>query len=375
MSAPPSPTWDVAVFIGRMQPPHNGHLAMLRHALAAARQVVVVLGSAHQARTPKNPFTWQERQAMLHAALPEDERARVHFLPMRDFYDEARWVQAVRSAVAQWVRTHGAAAVAPVGGVADVPPRIALVGHFKDASSAYLAQFPGWQLLDFPRQGQTDATSVRDALFAAPDTPALAAALRPHVPEAVAQWLLQWRAGGERGRDENFAQLQQEWQMLRDYRQSWAAAPYPPTFVTVDALVQCQGRVLLVERGQLPGKGLYALPGGFLEPRDTLWQSCLRELREETALALDEAAWRQALRGSRVFDHPDRSLRGRVVTQVFHFDLGYGEPPRVQGGDDARTALWVPIDAIAAMPERFFDDHFFILDVLLQLTHQVAPQP
>ena len=79
--------------------------------------------------------------------------------------------------------------------------------------------------------------------------------------------------------------------------------------------------------------------------------------------------------GSRVFDHPDRSLRGRVVTQVFHFDLGYGEPPRVQGGDDARTALWVPIDAIAAMPERFFDDHFFILDVLLQLTHQVAPQP
>lgn len=357
--------FDAAIFIGRFQPPHSGHLAMLRHALDAAERVVIVLGSAFQSRTPKNPFTWQERQAMLLAALPEADRPRVQFLAMRDFYDEARWVQAVRSGVKELL--------APPRSVGPTPttPQVALVGHFKDASSAYLTQFPDWQLLNFPRQGGTDATVVREACFATAldaseaELDALHTLLLAHVPEAVAQWLLQWRQSS------NFALLQQEWQMLKSYHQSWASAPYPPMFITVDALVQCHGQVLLVERGQMPGQGLYALPGGYLEPRDTLWQSCLRELREETLLDISEDNWRQALRTSRVFDHPDRSLRGRTVTHVFHFDLGYGTPPAVQGADDAKAALWVPIAELGRMPERFFDDHFFILDGLLQLTHEV----
>lgn len=359
------PAFDAAVFIGRFQPFHNGHMAMVQHALEAADRVIVVLGSAHQSRTPKNPFTWQEREAMIRAALPVEQRARVLFLPMRDFYDEARWVQAVQGGVSRLVRAVGAPAA----------PRIALVGHFKDNSSTYLAQFPTWELLNYPRQNAIDATDVREACFGTPIGAEGAAAtrlqrtLQAQVPQAVADGLRTWRTSVE------FDGLQQEWQMLKDYKASWAVAPYPPTFVTVDALVQCQGHVLLVERGERPGKGLYALPGGYLEPRDTLWESCLRELREETMLHLDEPAWRRALRTSRVFDHPDRSLRGRTITHVFHFDLGYGELPRVQGADDAKAALWVPIAEVGAMPERFFDDHFFILDVLLQLTHQVSPGP
>ena len=115
--------FDTAVLIGRFQPVHSGHLALLHAALAQARQVVVVVGSAFQARTPKNPFTWPERAALLRACLPEDVQARLHVLPMRDFYDEPRWAQAVQAAV----HTVAAAQTAQ--------PRIALVGHFKDASS------------------------------------------------------------------------------------------------------------------------------------------------------------------------------------------------------------------------------------------------
>ncbi|RMX06603.1 NUDIX domain-containing protein [Corticibacter populi] len=357
--------FDAAVFIGRFQPPHRGHMAMLRHALDAASRVVVVLGSAHQSRMPKNPFTWQERRAMIEAALAPADRQRVLYLPMRDFYDEARWVQAVRNGVRlllDSVRGGGAAASAGPA------PQVALVGHFKDDSSAYLAQFPDWQLLNFPRQSDTDATLVREACFAAADDhdPHLQAVLHEHVPPAVRDWLLAWRHSTE------FASLRQEWQMLRDYRQSWASAPFTPMFVTVDALVQCQGHVLLIERGRAPGKGLLALPGGFLEPRDTLWQSCLRELMEETAIGLSEAEWKSAFRTVRVFDHPDRSQRGRTITHAFHFDLGHVALPPVQGGDDAQSAAWVPIQQIGTMPERFFEDHFFILDVFLQLTHEVA---
>src|SRR5688572_12139206 len=114
---------QAAVYIGRFQPLHDGHLALLRHALSLAPRCVVVIGSAFQARTPRNPFTWQERAEMVKLALPAADRARLHFLPMRDYYDEDRWVHAVRRGVEQLLVEAGEPAHAAVG----------LVGHFKDA--------------------------------------------------------------------------------------------------------------------------------------------------------------------------------------------------------------------------------------------------
>ena len=349
--------YDLAIFIGRFQPPHRGHLDMLGHAFQVAHRVVVVIGTAGQARTPKNPFTWQERRDMIDAALSPAQRERVHYLPMRDFYNEARWVEAVTQGVAQtW------ATLARADGTA-ATPRTALLAHFKDASSSYLTQFPHWQMEQLPRQHDIDATQIRDALFgtASPHTPPLQQLLHTHLHPSTCDWLAHWCEGAD------FVRLQQEWQMLRDYRASWASAPFPPVFVTVDALLQCQGQVLLIERGHAPGKGLLALPGGFLEQRDTLWQSCLRELAEETHLRLDDARWQAAFVQSRVFDHPDRSLRGRTITHVFQFNLGDQPLPPVQGGDDARHAHWIPVADIAHQSDRFFDDHFHILQTMLDL--------
>lgn len=340
---------DVAVLIGRFQPVHSGHLALLHAALAQAARVLVVLGSAHQARSPRNPFTWQERAQLLHESLPETKRGRVTALPVRDYYDEPRWAQAVRAAVAR---------------AAPAQARIALVGHLKDDTRSYLAAFPGWELVRVARQGAMQATPLRDACFGATRA-TLASALAAFgdgVPPATRGMLLRFAATPA------YAALQEEWRALAAYRASWAQAPYPPVFVTVDALVRCQGQVLLIRRGHAPGKGLWALPGGFLEPRDTLWQSCLRELAEETACALPEPDWRAALRRVVVFDHPDRSQRGRTVTHVHAFDLGDAALPRVTGGDDAAQARWFAIDALPAMEETFFEDHFHILDHFLGLT-------
>lgn len=47
------------------------------------------------------------------------------------------------------------------------------------------------------------------------------------------------------------------------------------------------GRVLLVERGRPPSQGLWSVPGGRLEPRETLAQAVAREVREETGLIVE----------------------------------------------------------------------------------------
>jgi len=113
---------------------------------------------------------------------------------------------------------------------------------------------------------------------------------------------------------------------------------------------------------------LYAVPGGFIEQRETTYQSALRELREETQLHLLDASMRQCLRETAVFDHPDRSQRGRTITHAHHFDLGDRELPEVVAGDDAAAALWTPIGELPALEDQFLDDHFHMLDHFLGLT-------
>jgi len=338
-----------AVLIGRFQPLHNGHVALLHAALAQAEQVIAVLGSAWQAPSPKNPFTWQERAELLRQALPPEDAARLRCVAVRDSYDDAQWVRAVRQAVQPLLPAHADAVV--------------LLGHFKDASSSYLDWFAPWQRVSLPRLGPFDATPLRDLYFGAGDTAQAQAqalhAVAALVPASTLQFLQRWQ------QTDTYARLRREWHMLADYRRAWAAAPYPPVFVTVDALLHCRTRhgarrdwVLLVRRARAPGEGLWALPGGFIEPGETLWQSCLRELREETGMQLPEATLHAAPRRVQVFDHPERSLRGRTITHVHALDLGeLPELPPITGGDDAALARWVALDEVLALEAAFFEDH------------------
>lgn len=341
----------VSVLIGRFQPFHRAHLALLRRALELSPRCIVVIGSAFQARTPKNPFTWAERAEMIRLALPEEERERVQFLPVRDYYDQARWVLAVREGVAAALKE---------------PASVTLVGHFKDATSTYLRGFPGWTLSAVERLTAADGTALRDAWFGAePEAlEATLAALTELAPPSTLAFMRAWSALPY------FAELAEEWRMLRRYKQAWAAAPYAPVFVTVDAVVRCAGHVLLIRRGQAPGKGLHAVPGGFIEARETAYQSALRELEEETHLQLPDM--HDCLRETAVFDHPDRSLRGRTITHAHFFDLGDRELPEVRADDDAQSVEWVPVERLLSMEALFHDDHFHMLDHFLGLTERPA---
>ncbi len=342
----PRPEW--AACIGRFQLFHNAQLALIRHGLGLADRCVVLVGSAWQARSPRHPFTYAERVDAIRLALTEEERARVDFLPVRDVYDEKRWVASVQAAVARLAGTPR--------------PRVVLVGHRKDPTSGYLDAFPGWPLHDVGRAGEVHAKALRAALYTGETLEASLAAIAGQVPPSTLDFLRSW------GQLPFLDRLKQEWAELAEEHDKWAGSPYPPVFVTVDAVVRVGDEVLLIRRGRAPGKGLLAVPGGFIEQRETAYQSAVRELQEETGFRLLPPEMEHACKAMRVFDHPDRSQRGRVITHAFYFDFGERLKPEIAGSDDAAEARWVPIAELPSLEEQFHDDHFHILDAFLGIS-------
>lgn len=343
----------LGVLIGRFQPFHDAHLALLRDGLMRAARLVVIIGSAGAARRPDTqPFTAQERQAMIEACLSSEERDRVSFRAVPDFADDDLWSEAVREAVADVGREAGLRLDAPT----------ALFGCHKDASSYYLHAFAGWTAeMAGPRDEGLSATDLRDRYFS-PEPGALRQFLEDEqlpVPEPVRRFLTGFAAGPE------YAALAEEWAFALDYRRRWEAAPYAPTFITADAVVLHRGAVLLIQRRSLPGRGLWALPGGFLDSGERIADAAVRELAEETGLVLTWEQRRAIAHSSRVFDNPRRDIRGRTVTHAFLFDLPADQPrPRAAAADDAAQARWIELSDLRR--DEMYGDHYQIIQTFVR---------
>jgi 8-oxo-dGTP diphosphatase len=104
--------------------------------------------------------------------------------------------------------------------------------------------------------------------------------------------------------------------------------------LTVDAVWLHRGTILLVRRGRPPFKGRWALPGGFVEPTETVERAVVREVHEETGLRCHPVG----LVG--VYSGPDRDPRGPTTSVTFRVT---GRAAAPTGGDDAAQAAWVPI--------------------------------
>lgn len=88
-----------ALILGRFQPPHRGHLAVIEEASRRHDQVIVVVGSAQASYTPDNPFTAGERIEMLLAGLEELGVRNALLIPLADLNRHAEWVAYVESLV------------------------------------------------------------------------------------------------------------------------------------------------------------------------------------------------------------------------------------------------------------------------------------
>jgi 8-oxo-dGTP diphosphatase len=99
------------------------------------------------------------------------------------------------------------------------------------------------------------------------------------------------------------------------------------------------------------------MPGGFMEIDETLEQTAVRELEEETGLAGVE------LKQFRTFSQLHRDPRTRVITTVYYGEVSM-ENSLAQGGDDAEVAEWYPVQSL---PPLAFDHGNIIALILSQI--------
>jgi 8-oxo-dGTP diphosphatase len=144
---------------------------------------------------------------------------------------------------------------------------------------------------------------------------------------------------------------------------------FPPFAVTVDLAVltirEDTLQVLLVERGEEPHKGAWALPGGFIRPGESAGEAALRELAEETGLSRRTAAGLH-LEQLRTYSDPDRDPRMRVVS-VAHTAL-LPDLPEPRGGGDAAAARWAPSDRARGLA---FDHDRILADAVERVGSQL----
>lgn len=318
---------STGIFIGRFQPIHSGHIHAIGVAASQVRQLIIMVGSANQCRSIRNPWSFQERKSMIRIKLESANIQNVTIVPLNDYpYSDSQWITDVRSTIEYHTE--------------DKP---VLFGHMKEGND-YLTWFPDWEFSSIESRSKINATEVRTTMF-------LTNSLE--MPKCV--------------RDD-WAFYQKEAQLFENY-------PFPETlnFNCADAVLECQGHVLLIKRKFAPGAGQWALPGGFRNQRETFLDCAIRELQEETNVRIPEKVLRGSIVKSELFDSPSRSFgipRNTLAVYMRVNPNPDGTLPRANGADDAVECKWFPLTTILN-GMQIYDDHLAIVSKLTG----VVPMP
>lgn len=346
---------NMSVFIGRFQPPHKAHIETIRKALEFSNGVLILIGSAFKPADTRNPFDHLERAEMIASCFDKDQQKRLVFDFISDNpYNELAWIKDVQRAAEKAYRVQYGW---------DDKMDITIIGHHKDATSYYLDVFPNWWRVEMENVYALDSTTIRELYFQGRDfwLNGNMKKVAQFIPQQVMNHLSSFMKLAL------YQTLVKEYEFIKTYKLQWSQAPYPPTFVTADAVVTNMGHVLLVRRKAAPGEGLWAMPGGFLNQFETVRECAARELEEETRIKVPPNVLRGSIVKEKRYDHPGRSLRGRTITTAFHFDLHDKTMPKVKGSDDAAQAKWFPLSEFIQMQDKMFEDHYSIVTDILGL--------
>ena len=345
-----NPKEEVCVLIGRFSPFHHGHGQLVFDGLRTAKKLIILVGSSKQARNIKNPFTFEERKELIYQWIEDHYPQReddVVIIPLEDYpYNNQQWIEQVQMAVFTAKNMlHVKLNVKPI-----------LLGADRDKSTWYLRAFGDFfdtQIMsaDAYKHTEISATKIRMPYLTSGEI------VDKYIPTVTEEFLREFK------KTEAYTGLVKEMEFVNKYKEAWKVAPYAPTFVTTDACVIQSGYILVNVRDNFPGKGLWALPGGFLEQDEQLIDGCVRELQEETRIELSPAQLYGSIKAQKTFDHPERSFRGRTITTCFLFKLADTKklPKTKPQKGEVQKVMWIPIAEALANPQNWFEDHYHMV--------------
>lgn len=293
-----------ALFIGRFQPFHKGHLSVIEQIAKAPDidEIIIGIGSPQIDHTFSNPFTASERGTMIRASLYGMKKV-YQIVLISDIHDNEKWAAHVESLIPDF--------------------KVVYVGN---TLVRRLFTEKGYEVRNIDPVHKISATDIRERIIRK-------VPWRKYLPPGSLE-VIEKIKGAKRIRNLYFKHV------------------YPA--VTVDIIIEHGAGLILIKRrdGKMFG-GWWALPGGFLETgKESVEQAVIREAREETSLQIDLPN----LKLFGIYSDPQRDPRQPTVAVVFQTLLAEGEP---KAGDDAQSLKVFPWNQV---PKQLAFDHATIIE-------------
>src|SRR3989338_8202098 len=92
-----------ALFIGRFQQFHNGHLSVVKNLSNNFDKIIIGIGSSQEKNTKENPFSYNERKTMISKTLKNKKIKNFKIYPIPDFYDDVKWTNYILNKLPKFV--------------------------------------------------------------------------------------------------------------------------------------------------------------------------------------------------------------------------------------------------------------------------------
>lgn len=340
-------------YIGRFQPLHLGHMAIIRKVMEEMNDYdtfTIIIGSADQARSLRNPLSIEERETILKAALETIEiplRKYVHIKTLNDSpFDYDDWVTNLR--------------------------RLMVGDNIEELRNCTIVGYEGIDI--YAQKMAVEYQTIRYDPVACMDLDCIEV-IRPNIKIiSPKETNINFHATDIRNNPEDYAKfvepstakLLKEFnfpniiKQIKDCGDNYVKSltydglgpKYPSVFMTVDNVVLDNMKVLCIKRKD---NGKYAIPGGFAEPTQFLKENALRELKEETGLVNVHPVGEPFIVDDPYRD-PRCSDRVNLVSIVYTWTCN--GIPNVIAGDDAAEVMWISKEQVEEMPaSAFHADH------------------
>ena len=331
------------IYIGRFQPIHNGHMAIVEKTIKMMKEndsFTIIIGSADQERTIRNPLTVEERRKTLEIAT---EGMPVKIDTINDSpYDYDEWIRQLAAKLFKDYSAFGNTTIVGMEGVEEYVKRLNdIVGKDACKSIVFTEQDTNTNIHSTKIRENTDIWF--NDLF---------------MPIKVVDYL--------KSITPDFVDIIKNINKVADDYAKSCNVKYNTCFMTVDNVVYTADKILLIRRKD---NGKYAIPGGFAEPCQAMKQNALRELEEETSLTINDVILeKEPILIDAPFRDPRSSKKVNLISMVYSWNCK--NPDNVKAADDAADAMWVDFKEIKNMKaSEFHADHKKIICKVLGINY------